>query len=221
MNIITDIQTKLKAHKGQTNKFGGYQYRSCEDILTAVKPLLAEHDVFINLSDEMVMLGDRFYIKATAKIHSPEKGTLSESTGWARESFQRKGMDDSQITGTASSYARKYALNGLLAIDDTQDADTMDNRIDNTVVPRQDYIDKAYALYCKEVENEVYEGCGDFAKMQQANHYLTNDERIAVMAKFGKETVPNSKKMLKTVAKDLLATTVADTDNPDNREIIQ
>jgi hypothetical protein len=202
-SIMTEVQSKLHAPKGQTNKFGGYKYRSCEDIVEAVKPVLAEHDCYLNITDEMVMLGDRFYVKATASVMKGD-ASVAKSSAYARESLSRKGMDDSQLTGSTSSYARKYALNGLFAIDDTKDADTMDNRIDNTVVPRQDYIDKAYALYCKEVENEVYEESGDFIKVQQANHYLTNDERIAVMDKFGTETVPNSKKMLKTVAKDLL-----------------
>jgi len=117
---LAEIQQNLKAPKGQFNKFGGYNYRSCEDILSAVKPLLG--DLVLTVNDEMVMHGDRFYIKATASITDGEN-TIS-ATGFAREAEAKKGMDASQITGTASSYARKYALNGLLAIDDTKDADT-------------------------------------------------------------------------------------------------
>ncbi len=124
--MICEIQKKLKAPKGQTNTFGGYQYRSCEDIVEAVKPLLFEHDCHLTLSDEMVCIGDRVYVKATATI---KKGSevIETAHGWAREALSKKGMDEAQVTGAASSYARKYALNGLLAIDDTKDADTMDN----------------------------------------------------------------------------------------------
>ena len=116
------VQTALKAPKGQYNSFGKYKYRSAEDILNAVKPLNAEQGLLLTLSDEPLLIGDWHYIKATATITD---GIIKESfTAYARESFTKKGMDDSQITGTASSYARKYALNGLYLIDDTKDADT-------------------------------------------------------------------------------------------------
>lgn len=122
------IQTALKAPKGQENKFGGYRYRSCEDILEAVKPLLAEQGAVIQLSDMLELVGQRYYIKATAALIDTDTGEAASVTAWAREAESRKGMDDSQVTGSSSSYARKYALNGLLAIDDTRDADAMDNR---------------------------------------------------------------------------------------------
>lgn len=122
------IQTELKAPKGQENKFGGYRYRSCEDILEAVKPLLAEHGAVIQLSDTLELVGDRYYIRATASLIDSDTGEAASVTAWAREAESRKGMDEAQVTGSSSSYARKYALNGLLAIDDTRDADTMDNR---------------------------------------------------------------------------------------------
>jgi hypothetical protein len=122
---LSEIQRKLQAPKGQTNAFGKYKYRSCEDILEAVKPLLAEIDASIVIHDEMVMLGDRFYVKASATITF---GTyVVQAQAYAREPLTKKGMDEAQITGATSSYARKYALNGLLAIDDTKDADTKDN----------------------------------------------------------------------------------------------
>ena len=121
---LLNIQTELKAPKGQKNKFGNYMYRSCEDILEAVKPLLKENNVTLQLTDEIVFLGNRYYIKATAILKDTEEETKVENTAYARESETKKGMDDSQITGTASSYARKYALNGLFCIDDTKDADT-------------------------------------------------------------------------------------------------
>lgn len=117
------IQSQLKAPKGQFNSFGKYKYRSCEDIVEAVKPLLADLEAHLIMSDEVVQVGERIYVKATATIY--QKGAvIGQATAYARESLDKKGMDDSQITGTASSYARKYALNGLLAIDDTKDADT-------------------------------------------------------------------------------------------------
>ncbi|MGM0331559.1 ERF family protein [Enterococcus sp. AZ050] len=116
------VQTALKAPKGQYNSFGNYNYRSAEDILNAVKPLNKEQGLLLTLSDEPLLIGDWHYIKATATITD---GIIKESfTAYARESFTKKGMDDSQITGAASSYARKYALNGLYLIDDTKDADT-------------------------------------------------------------------------------------------------
>lgn len=122
---LIEIQAELKAPKSQYNKFGGYNYRNCEDILEAVKPLCAKHEIVPLLSDEIVMIGDRFYIKATAKVMDGKDEIAT--TAFARESKDKKGMDESQITGSASSYARKYALNGLFCIDDTKDADFMDN----------------------------------------------------------------------------------------------
>jgi hypothetical protein len=120
---LARIQSQLNAPKGQTNSFGGYKYRSCEDILQAVKPLL--DGLTITISDEIQAFGERVYVKATATLSD---GTASLSTtAYAREALTKKGMDESQITGSTSSYARKYALNGLLLIDDNKDADTRDN----------------------------------------------------------------------------------------------
>lgn len=121
---VSEAQIKLKAPKNQRNSFGNYNYRSCEDILEAVKPILNEAGLVLNLSDEVVFVGERYYVKATATIFDTESDNLLVSTAYAREADTKKGMDDSQITGTASSYARKYALNGLMNIDDTKDADT-------------------------------------------------------------------------------------------------
>jgi hypothetical protein len=124
---MKDIQSELKAPKGQYNKFGTYYYRSCEDIVEAAKPVLLKHDCYLNISDEIVQAGDRIYVKATASVFKGSE-MLATSTAFAREPESQKGMSESQITGTASSYARKYALNGLLAIDDTKDADTDEYR---------------------------------------------------------------------------------------------
>jgi len=122
MKELIAIQSELKAPKSQFNKFGGYKYRKAEDILEAVKPLLAKQKCTLIITDDVVLIGNRIYVKATATIKN-EKGECETATGWAREEETKKGMDGSQITGASSSYARKYALNGLFAIDDNQDSD--------------------------------------------------------------------------------------------------
>lgn len=118
------VQRELKAPKGQKNTFGNYKYRSCEDIVEAVKPLLNENGLILIMGDEVINVENRFYVKATVKVIDVASGDEISTSAMARESETKRGMDDSQITGTASSYARKYALNGLFAIDDTKDADT-------------------------------------------------------------------------------------------------
>lgn len=118
------VQADLKAPKGQYNNFGKYDYRSAEDIIEAVKPLLKENGLFLTMSDDIVLIGDRYYVKATVSVTDIVTGESVQTSALAREAAQKKGMDESQVTGTASSYARKYALNGLFAIDDTKDADT-------------------------------------------------------------------------------------------------
>jgi len=125
MSILQQIQSELKAPKGQKNNFGNYSYRSAEDILSAVKPLLEKHEVSLIISDDIVGVEGRVYVQATATLWLDDKDCepLARSTGFAREALTKKGMDDAQITGSASSYARKYALNGLLCIDDTKDPD--------------------------------------------------------------------------------------------------
>lgn len=123
---VIAVQGALKAPKGQWNGFGKYAYRSCEDILEAVKPLLTEHGLALTLCDDIALVGDRHYVRATACLTDGE--SERKVTAYAREPLDKKGMDGSQVTGMASSYARKYALNGLLCIDDSKDADTMDNR---------------------------------------------------------------------------------------------
>lgn len=128
MNIfekLSAIQLELKAPKNQFNKFGGYKYRNCEDILETVKPICAKNKATLIISDNIENIGDRFYVKATATLYDNEKieNTVS-AVAFAREEENKKGMDGSQVTGSASSYARKYALNGLFNIDDTKDADS-------------------------------------------------------------------------------------------------
>ena len=124
MEKLIKIQSDLKAPKGNYNSFGKFRYRSCEDILEAVKPLLAREKCMLTMTDEVVAITDKVYIKATATIIDLDNKVHCSASAYARESENKKGMDESQMTGTASSYARKYALNGLFLIDDTTDADT-------------------------------------------------------------------------------------------------
>lgn len=123
MQRLINIQQALKAPKNQRNSFGGYNYRSAEDILEAVKPLLFKEDVCLSISDEIVNIGNRFYIKATVSLFGSDGKEIAKTSAFAREADTKKGQDESQITGAASSYARKYALNGMFCIDDTKDAD--------------------------------------------------------------------------------------------------
>jgi hypothetical protein len=122
MKELQTIQTQLHAPKGRFNRFGGYAYRSCADILQAVKPLLERTACTLTVTDDIVEVGGRVYVRATATLTNAA-GETARTTGFAREAGEKKGCDDAQLTGACSSYARKYALNGLLAIDDTKDAD--------------------------------------------------------------------------------------------------
>jgi hypothetical protein len=128
MNIyekLQKIQMELDVPKSQFNSFGKYNYRSCEDILAAVKPVATKYNCTLKVFDEMVEVGGRCYVKATARLVDCEELTAEEATGYAREEETKKGMDAAQITGAASSYARKYALNGLFCLDDVKDADAL------------------------------------------------------------------------------------------------
>ncbi|MBQ8279522.1 MAG: ERF family protein [Roseburia sp.] len=131
MNVyekLATVQQELIAPKNQYNKFGNYNYRSCEDILEGLKPLLQKVKAVVKITDEVVLIGDRYYIQATATFIDIENGESVSNIAYAREEENVKGMSCSQITGSASSYARKYALNGLFCIDDVKDADSRDNR---------------------------------------------------------------------------------------------
>lgn len=127
MNLLEklmNIQNELQAPKGQFNSFGKYNYRNCEDILEALKPSLKKYNCVVTIKDELVMIGDRYYVKATATIKDAESEAMESTVAYAREEENKKGMDGSQVTGASSSYARKYALNGLFAIDDNKDSDS-------------------------------------------------------------------------------------------------
>lgn len=123
VNKLTAIQTKLRAPKSQMNKFGGYAYRSCEDILEALKPILAEEDCKLILKDDVVLIGERYYIKSTAELYYNDQ-LLGSSCGWAREASEAKGLSPAQISGSAASYARKYCVSALMLCDDGKDDDS-------------------------------------------------------------------------------------------------
>ena len=135
---LLDVQTELKAPKSQFNKFGGYSYRSCEDILEGLKPLLKQIKATVILTDEIKLVGDRYYVEATCKFIDIETGEALENKSLAREDENKKGMDLAQVTGSCSSYARKYALNGMFCIDDVKDADAIHGKEDNNKSYSQD-----------------------------------------------------------------------------------
>lgn len=141
---LMQVQKDLKAPKGQFNKFGNYKYRSCEDILEAAKPLCVDNGLLLTVTDKIVLIGDRYYVEATASVMDAETAITFEVTASAREEESKKGMDGSQVTGAASSYARKYALNGLFCIDDTKDSDatnTHGKEEKQTPAPKQEWKD--------------------------------------------------------------------------------
>lgn len=206
MKVLQKIQSELKANKGQYNNFGGYAYRSCEDILEAAKPILAKYDAAITLSDDIVLIGDRYYVKATATLTIEVNNTKAmtfTTTAFAREAVARKGMDESQITGSASSYARKYALSGLFALDDTKDADTMDNRAkpatqENTKpTPAADKLVVARAKKCKTqaelnaLWHKLQEEMGDSFADVKGVYTVVFAQRKAEIAKAGATNANN------------------------------
>lgn len=158
MKELIEIQTELKAPKEQYNNFGKYKYRSCEDILEALKPLLFKHKCCLTINDSVELVGNRFYIKSVCKLTNSEKEVI-ETSAFAREPEAKKGIDESQITGAASSYARKYALNGMFAIDDSKDADSTnthakDNK-DNKDNKKVTWKDELWSKSSKELKEKL------------------------------------------------------------------
>lgn len=185
MNTLSKIQSEIKAPKGQFNSFGKYKYRSCEDIVEAVKPVINPLGFYLTLSDEIIQVGERFYIKATAQISNGEE-TFS-ATAFAREEESKKGMDGAQVTGASSSYARKYALNGLFAIDDTKDADSTNthDKEERPSQPKPNEVDESdRGLLFELLNRSTLEGddkqraydaiklCGDYTTYQKMQHRL-------------------------------------------------
>ena len=190
MSVLTDIQNELKVPKNRTNSFGGYKYRNAEDILEAVKPLLKKHDATLTIYDSIEEVGGRVYVKATAEIW----GTNFDfaATAYAREPDAKKGMDESQMTGAASSYARKYALNGLFLIDDTKDADSDEYEEERTnkqmiaqIADQKIGKDRADALEKKLIQMNV-----DIEKLLQQKKAktladLTEEQHAAIIRRLG------------------------------------
>lgn len=210
--LLADIQKELKAPKGQYNKFGDFNYRSLEDILTAIKPLL--NGATILLEDEIVLIGDRYYVKATAYINYNGKSIFA--TAYAREPLEKKGMDSAQITGATSSYARKYAMNGLFAIDDVKDPDTMkpeDKKPEGkitmqyptTELPKDPPKPKAdqvlYAqIWAKIMSSRDIDELAVQAKRIKENEHLLDDEMIEKLTKAGTK---KKKELQDNITKDV------------------
>tara|TARA_R110000744_G_scaffold48698_1_gene106198 strand:+ start:4274 stop:4822 length:549 start_codon:yes stop_codon:yes gene_type:complete len=177
MEALMKIQSDLKAPKGQRNNFGKYNYRSCEDILEAVKPLLKENDATLTLSDEIIDVCGHIFVKAIATFQCGTTATVVN--GFAKHSLTKKGMDDSQITGSASSYARKYALNGLFLIDDTKDADTQKP---TTIEQLPQASDLIFDKYVKWIIEEVKDKKGELITIEylKARHTLNSAQESAL-----------------------------------------
>lgn len=172
---VSHIQGALKAPKGQTNNFGKYKYRSAEDILEAVKPLTTEHGLILTLSDEIVEVSGRIYVKATARLTDGEAEL--KTTAFAREEESKKGMDGSQVTGASSSYARKYALNGLFCIDDTKDSDSTNTHGRSTpAAPKAKSDDSLYDKCWKHVEQSKNKSAAVKAVLAKHRANLTSDQ---------------------------------------------
>ena len=191
--------------KNADNPFFKSKYADLPSIIEHSRDLLSDNDLVVVQTNEPHDIG---IVVVTTMYHS--------SGEWIRGKLRlTPSKNDPQQAGSAITYGRRYTLAAILNIAQEDDDGNLASgkkheRMDNTVEPRLDYINKAYHVYKEEVENELYEETGDFKRMQQVNHYLTNDERIAVENLFGKETVPNSKKMLKTIVRELLSKTEAD-----------
>lgn len=194
MKELIMIQQGLKATKDKYNKFGKYHYRSCESILESVKPLLLEQGCFLTISDDIELIGDRFYVRAVATLTNSEGKSVS-ATAYAREQDSKAGMDASQLTGSTSSYARKYALNGLFCIDDNKDADDMDNTGEgqHAPAPKQKEEDNREWLTEKQLESCLARiAAGDVDTLEKATAAFRMKkayrERLEEATKYYKQT---------------------------------
>lgn len=199
---LVKIQAELKAPKGQVNKFGNYRYRSAEDIIEAVKPICHKYGYSLIIHDEIVMVGDRIYVKATAEINNAEHSWCS--FGWAREEEVKKGMDAAQITGSASSYARKYALNGLFAIDDTKDADATNEHKDEvgndkrlyllTLLESTTYDEQAKEKLAVRIEAITTEESYNKALTNLQSNQIEDKDRIAMGLNYNQSDIKKTTK---------------------------
>lgn len=188
---LMKIQMELKAPKSQWNKFGGYNYRNCEDILEALKPLLEKNKCGLFISDNLELIGDRYYIKATVTLVDFEDSSKIENHGFAREDENRKGMNSDQLTGATSSYARKYALNGMFCIDDAKDSDfTNEHDKGEKTEDKKDYqesdLDKKFLAYWNKLTDEQRLKVGTkypnkFNKPQNNPQYFKKSEKEEIL----------------------------------------
>ncbi len=203
--LLNEIQCMLKVPKAQRNQFGNYDYRSCEDILEAVKPFLENLKATLTLTDEIVQVGERYYVKATAALMGPD-GIVMLTTAYAREPVSRKGMDESQITGAASSYARKYALNGMFCIDDGRDADDDEPKTPATDKAKKDLPEpnKAELNVIKQVYAKLFDSAPEGLILNQdkvamyihgaKGGYISDPEKVGAIVGFmaGNPQIMNS-----------------------------
>lgn len=198
--ILTKITRELKAPKNLKNSFGNYSYRNAESIYEAVKPLLEKHQASLIISDSIEAIGDRFYIKATATL-SDSKGESVSATAYAREAFAKKGMDEAQITGSASSYARKYALGGLFLLDDNKDIDSLDNSDANISTPA-----KTAKEYAQEVTQTLINAgfnLQDIKEFMQASGYKSTDiDKMAQLASNASALIAEAEAFMQTMAQN-------------------
>lgn len=204
MNLVK-IQAELKAPKGQLNKFGNYRYRSAEDIIESVKPILHKYNCALIISDEIVQVADRVYVKATAMLLDNLNPEIQIRThGWAREEEIKKGMDAAQITGSASSYARKYALNGLFAIDDTKDADATNEHKDEvgndkrlyllTLLESTTYDEQAKEKLAVRIEAITTEESYNKALLNLQSNQIEDKDRIAMGLNYNQSDIKKTTK---------------------------
>ena len=193
------VQAELKAPKGQYNSYGKFKYRSCEDILEAVKPILAKVGATLVVGDELLVMGERYYIKAVATFTDTETGEAVTNTAYAREEETKKGMDGSQITGTASSYARKYCLNGLFLIDDTKDADTDAYKVQQDKADQKQVVTRDYGCvrYINDVDVQIKSKNGKWygieaLKIEQLQSLLDKEEYVAAKGAIEAELMARS-----------------------------
>ena len=186
MKELNEIQVKLNAPKNQFNSFGQYNYRSCEDILQGLKPHLMELECSVIVNDDIVMVGDRIYVKATATIVNKEGAKIS-TDGFAREPLAKKGMDDAQVTGSASSYARKYALNGLFAIDDAKDMDYLNQAPQKRAVKFADIKKFSVSEFFGANNIDTFNACkwiADFYKIDKVEVESMNADQIKMIFEY-------------------------------------
>lgn len=203
--ILTKITRELKAPKNLKNSFGNYTYRNAESIYEAIKPLLEKYKASLILSDSIEAIGDRFYIKAMATL-SDEKGESVSVSAYAREAFTKKGMDEAQITGSASSYARKYALGGLFLLDDNKDIDSLDNANANASTPAKSK--KSAKEYAQKVTQTLINAglnMQDIKEFMQASGYKSTDEEtMEHLAENANILVEEAKSFMKAMADNIL-----------------